>query len=94
MKKEENKKLIRKNKLSERKNNLIRKNKSLFEKFDQPRDDHKIILRHPDKNLINQVVKTVGMYYQEIRNDPVKIFDPSKEFTHDNITVIGCNYII
>lgn len=31
------------------------------------------------------------MYYQEIRNDPVKIFDPSKEFTNDNITVIVCN---
>lgn len=55
----------------------------------QPTDKHKIILDHPDKNLIRQVVDTVGLYYLEIRNDPLKIFDPAKEFTKDKLTVAG-----
>lgn len=67
----------------------VLKNKSKAKKTDIPTDKHKIILEHPDKELIQRVVQTVDRYYYQIRNDPVKIFDPAKEFTNDNLTVVG-----
>lgn len=57
--------------------------------FDQPTDQSPIILDHPDKQLIRQVVKMGEIYHEQIRNDPVKIFDPAKEFTEDKLTVCG-----
>lgn len=56
---------------------------------EKPTDKTKIILEHPDKNLVRQVVRMGQFYHEQIRNDPVKIFDPAKEFTTDKLTVIG-----
>lgn len=56
---------------------------------DQPTDQTPIILKHPDEQLIRQVVKMGQAYHQQIRNDPVKIFDPAKEFTEDKLLVAG-----
>lgn len=55
----------------------------------QPTDKHRIILDHPDKDLIKRVVSTVYDYYGQIKNDQEKIFDPAKEFTKDKLTVVG-----
>lgn len=64
----------------------FRPNKSNAEK---PTDQTPIILEHPDTNLIRQVVRMGQEYHDQIRNDPLKIFDPSKEFTDDKLTVCG-----
>ena len=56
---------------------------------EQPTDKTKIILEHPDKNLVKQVIRMGQQYHEQIRNDQVKIFDPAKEFTDDKLTVAG-----
>ena len=57
--------------------------------IEQPSDKSKIILDHPDKNLIRQVLSLTEIYYEQMRNDPVKIFDPAKEFVVGKLTVCG-----
>lgn len=54
-----------------------------------PNNNKKIILNHPDKNLIQEVIRMTKIYHHQIRNDPVEIFDPSKEFTKDKLSVVG-----
>lgn len=61
--------------------------------FEMPTDKTPIILEHPDKHLVEQVIKMGEQYHQQIQNDPVKIFDPAKEFTDKKLPVIGWGLI-